>query len=457
MHDMSIDETIMRRRSSYRISPSTSQPASFTPASLSGLKFWLRADTNVFQTTGGTTPATTAGHHVNYWGNKVAGAAYDLVAQNTQFGVLQFESSIPVIDFATIGEFQSAALSDGSPTDVSIHIVVKQAYLNNNYPVVKLCAAAGYSNMVTPIAGAGAYAFTHSVNTPYQDGSWGVFSFCLRSSTGKVDIYSDGVLVASMAATLQTAIDAVQVGWNGYGDYFGGRMAEIAVQYADGTADVGNFWTYAKARYAALMPTPVTSVVWIADSIMTTGYTGLTFDVPYKACLASGIAKYANLSIAGTGTPTWIPGAGNTIGISYLTALTLAAARSPTKKVMVVSFGRNDIGGGSLTVAQWFANTQTIANAAVAQGFKVVLGTIIPTGVLGPPDTIMTEATRATANNDLRGFANGTTIFCADTDTTVINTKPLSGTYSADGTHVNAAGAAILAPAYTTAINAAIA
>ncbi len=122
-----------------------------------------------------------------------------------------------------------------------------------------------------------------------------------------------------------------------------------------------------------------------------------------------------------------------------------------TKAIFCEDFGRNDL--NSSTAAQHFANVKAYSLARRAQGWKIVLCTILPSTATG--FNVRRNAFNALVYGD-NSFYDVLSDWAADPtmgpDSVCPDGGPFNATYYIDGTHPTQAGFDILAPILQTAV-----
>lgn len=185
-------------------------------------------------------------------------------------------------------------------------------------------------------------------------------------------------------------------------------------------------------------PASTISIGYIGDSI-TTAITGTTpGPLPAMAVFLSNLTvTQNNQAVGGTSTADWVNGTG---GANLSAALSSFAASGV--QYVQIALGTNDARTPNLfTPATHLANMNTIVNAVLTAGFKVVINQPIWTvegSFSGSWGSGINTVYQQYYNADVAALVNGTTVFAGDT--AAFNWFESNPTHLTDGVHPTVAG-----------------
>jgi hypothetical protein len=347
-------------------------------------------------------------------------------------------------------------------TAFTVHFYAKMNAINSNYTLLSLSTGYSgnfFSNLWTvPASLAFGLASGNDTSPSYHSNTTAYSLFTITFDGSLYRVYHDGGEIGKwigepIAGTAASA-SSFNVTEFGYGYWAPGasgnnnRCAEWGVWEACHTQDeIISYRDYLRATYPLLPCKALPVVTWIGNSLSTGIYSGMASSVPYLAC--QPIA----------GPVRWIGGGRSARTTPQLTARITGdyshyQSGVTGRKVAVFWEGRNDVTVNGASAATAWANLQAAAAALYAAGYeKIVMGTVLPSNDLN-------DTTRASLNALIVAGAGTTYDHLADVaaDATIgEDGDNANTTYYSDGVHMKAAGNAIAAPIFQTAIEAALA
>ncbi len=429
----------------------------WSPASLSGQLLWLNGDGLNYTTSGGSTLATADGDLVKR-ATDSSPAGNNLLRATGAGAVLRVESGRPVLSFE--GGYLNLDVSSGSVSAFALHAMVKLPAPSVNTALLAFGTGSAQP-FIAPQWVLGKVVFFPTISSAGSgemaplyaaDNTWRVLSVYYSGTA--VRTFLDGgeigpAATGTQAPGGQSADSLTRAGYgigketsfNNAGSF---RLAELCYYESpqDPVATASLFSSYFRSRWSALLNTADPQVVWVGNSLCTSQNVSEANAIPYLVGNASSkVNRWVNASRPSITTTQML----TRVSADYATF-----AVTPTPKVAVIWEGTNDIAVGGVSAATAYANLVSLAQNLKASGYgKVVMGTVLPRSGLN-------NTTRGTLNTSIRG---NTTDWDATADVAADATIGADGAntnatyYAGDQVHLIAAGNAIAAPIFRTAID----
>lgn len=358
-------------------------------------------------------------------------------------------------------QFAEGSLSNNKSTSVvSIYAAVKQSgspTLAGYRPIINstvggaapnLSLATQYQSVNSGgffrLGGQGVTAY----NSYLDDGNWHIVAAV--SDGTKLTYYVDGSIVQQAnGVSSATVLTGLMLGNLNAAANWAGSMGVVAVYPAGHSASQVASCTAAvrsvMAGRSVSIPTASRYLAFDGDSITdpatapSPNYTWIT-----NQNISPIVPASQNFAVSGS----------TLVNLNARTATVDSRLIPGGKNVLSILIGRNDMAAGIGSVAAFEVAYQAYCQARRAVGWKMVVSTVLPSTLAG------FNAARNSFNTWL--LANYTTFASALAD---VGNDPTIGpdaaasnaTYYSDGTHPTAAGHAIMAPYFTTAVTSALA
>lgn len=394
----------------------------------------------LWQDSARTTPVTATGQSVQAADDIFGGASFVKSTEYGGFGgvpTYQTDSGVPILQYAANVWLRRASVPSANPSTFSIHVLCKLDLAGESFRLLfggtadagktRYFAFPWVAGNIAPIGSSqpSTYGYTH-------DKAYHLLSMVYNN--GNAIVYVDAVPVMASTAVTFNDIDQLWMfgspnNWNHAGatrclDYF---ISSAALTQGQIVA-IRNYYV---SQYSAVyLNTEAAAVYWMGDSISTPLYSGFP-TIPDRACRPI-VNKWFNMAVGGI----------QVANFSNQTVIDLAVANPATKKIAVLFIGTNDIVVGGQTPAQVYTLLTNTRDNLKANGITHV---IVSTPIDRQSYTSQMESLRdlVLAGSGWDGIVNSYTTAGA-----------WNGANFSDGVHLNATGAAAVAPGFESAITA---
>lgn len=399
--------------------------ATFTPAALTGLALWLDGSQSAFSDTGGTTPANAPLGRVRRIDqpSPLAGswlAADDSVRPFRDAASLCFET---VPNTASLyGHALSAPAGTTLPANTHTLAIT---FVSRHSPLITTGSVKGFITGLDSVSGndtglvenVGFLMYSHNNtlwNTGIQVPLGTRVTAVVRATPTGLDIKTDvGGIVTTNSFTGTIAagtLNTLRVGvFARFTEGFHGSLSQlVGVSRAISDSERDSLLTWMVAQTpATAFPSTVNFVALSGDSIAAafglSSYQGWAFrQLPALQAVGPQI-KFLNLGIPSD----TIAGA----QAKYTANIAPLFSASRAKNILIVQIGTNSVAFGTKTAAQNITDVYALCDGARADGYKVVLCTLLPRSDAGIRGTF--NADRATINADyVTNWASHADAFC---------------------------------------------
>jgi hypothetical protein len=233
------------------------------PSGVAGLTFWVKSDTQTYQDSGGTVPATANGNPIQRWDSQAGGGWQLNQATPGSRPTMQLAqvNGLPGVRYEGTDDFGSSGVFSNFVT-ASLYVI----YTVYRVAAVDTGAGATYNNDAV-WSDAGGYlgqhlksdgkiyaynyaAGDHSVALPFTMGAW----MATRQRHVGGNLYlkrtGGGAEVSTTSGSTTTEANVFQVGRGGSAFWFAGDVAELFIYNVNvAAADLDGLDQYVAARY----------------------------------------------------------------------------------------------------------------------------------------------------------------------------------------------------------------